>query len=416
MIRSFLIVIVAMISITSWAQQRTSSPYSFFGLGQQTFKGTIENRAMGSLRTYSDSIHINLRNPAAYGNLRLTTYSVGLVHTEIWATNGDLNETYDNTTLEYVSIGIPLGKKTAFGFGLVPFQAVGYQIGTLTEDIYTNFEGRGGLNRAYFSIGHQIYDGLSIGAEFRYNFGEENNSSSVVPNDVQFGTNETNDTDFSGVSWNLGLHYSKIWENNTELQATLVYSPESNLGALNNRTISRVSLLTDNAESLSDTQILDESSEDFKLPSELTLGIGYGKRLKWFLGVEYTNRGSSATTNRSFTPTESSFTNATSLRLGGHFTPKHNSITSYWQRATYRAGIRYEETGLNLNNTDITEFGMSFGMSIPVGQTSAFSNATIGLEYGQRGTTDNGLIKEQFFTLSLGLSLNDKWFQKLKYR
>lgn len=66
------------------AQQRTSSPYSFFGLGQQTFKGTIENRSMGGIRTYSDSIHVNLRNPASYGNLRLTTYTVGAVHTETW--------------------------------------------------------------------------------------------------------------------------------------------------------------------------------------------------------------------------------------------------------------------------------------------------------------------------------------------
>lgn len=104
------------------------------------------------------------------------------------------------------------------------------------------------------------------------------------------------------------------------------------------------------------------------------------------------------------------------MRLGGYYIPNYNSITSYWHRATYRAGIRYEETGLSLNGNDINEFGISFGMSIPVGQTSAFSNATIGFEYGQRGTTNNGLIKEDFFSLSLGLSLNDKWFQKLKYR
>lgn len=415
MIRSCLFVFVALVSLTAIAQQRTSSPYSFFGLGQQTFKGTIENRAMGSLRTYSDSIHINLRNPAAYGNLRLTTYAVGATHTETWATDGDQRDAFDNTTIEYVSVGIPLSKKAAFGFGLVPFQSVGYRIGGIEDDIYTNFEGRGGLNRAYFSLGTNVIDGLSLGAEIRYNFGEETNSSTVVFDGVQFGSNETNDSDFSGLSWNLGLHYSKILQNSREIQFAATYSPQSDITADNTRSISNVSLVGD-SEFLSNTEVLDENSQKFQLPSELTIGLGYGQRLKWFLGAEYTQRGSSVTTNRSFAPANSQFIDANSYRIGGYYIPNYNSITSYWERATYRAGFRFEESGLNINNQDITEFGISFGMSIPVGQTSAFSNANFSFEYGQRGTTTNGLIKENFFSISFGLSLNDKWFQKLKYR
>ncbi len=415
MIRSFLIVIVAFIGFNAIAQQRTSSPYSFFGLGQQTFKGTIENRAMGSIRTYSDSIHINLRNPAAYGNLRLTTYAIGATHTENWATDGTLNDSFNNTTVEYVSIGIPLSRKAAFGFGLVPFQSVGYRIGGIDDNTFTNFEGRGGLNRAYFSLGANIIEGLSIGAEVRYNFGEENNSSTVVLEGVQLGTNETNDSDFSGLSWNLGLHYSKLLSESREIQLAATYSPQSDITATNNRTISNVTLVGI-SEFLSNTQQLEESSEKFQLPSELTLGIGYGQRLKWFLGAEYTNRGTSVSTNRSFSPAATQFTDSNSYRLGGYYIPDYNSITSYWNRITYRAGIRYDETGLNINGQDITEFGMSFGMSLPVGQTSAFSNANFSFEYGQRGTTTNGLIKEDFFSISIGLSLNDKWFQKLKYR
>lgn len=415
MIRSFLIVFAVIIGFSAMAQQRTSSPYSFFGLGQQTFKGTVENRAMGSLRTYSDSIHVNLRNPAAYGNLRLTTYSIGATHTETSATDGTLEESFNNTTIEYVSIGIPISKKAAFGFGLVPFQSVGYRIGNIEDDIYTNFEGRGGLNRAYFSLGVNLIDGLSIGAEVRYNFGEENNSSTVVLEDVQFGSNETNDADFSGLSWNLGLHYTKSLPNNKELQFSTTYSPESDITATEVRTISNISLIA-GAEIPSNTQVLNESRDTFKLPSELTIGLGYGEKLKWFLGAEFTQRGTSATTNRTFTPADVRFVDASSYRLGGYFIPDYNSISSYWERLTYRAGFRYEETGLNLNGQDITEFGISFGASIPVGQTSAFSNANFSFEYGQRGTTTNGLIQENFFSISLGLSLNDKWFQKLKYR
>ncbi|PQJ31905.1 hypothetical protein BST92_08180 [Nonlabens arenilitoris] len=415
MIRSILIVLVALTCFTGMAQQRTSSPYSFFGLGQQTFKGTIENRSMGGIRTYSDSIHVNLRNPASYGNLRLTTYTVGAVHTETWAETNTASETYDNTTIEYISIGVPVSKKAAFGFGLVPFQSVGYELGTLTEDTYTNFNGEGSLNRAYFGIGYQPFEGFNIGGELRYNFGEEINSSSVVLADVQYGTNEVNETDFSGVSYNFGLHYNGKLSEKYEFQASATYSPESNITGDNNRILSTITLSGPSSEVIINSEEFDVPREKFKLPSEFSLGFGIGERLKWFAAAEYTLQGTSTTTNRSFAPATATFTDAASYKLGGYYIPDYNSISSYWKRATYRAGLRFEETGLQLNGEDITEFGISFGIGIPVGQTRAFSNANIGFEYGQRGTTSNGLVKEDFFSISLGLSLNDRWFQKRKY-
>jgi len=37
----------------------SQSPYSFYGVGVNTFKGTMDNRSMGGLNVYSDSIHLN---------------------------------------------------------------------------------------------------------------------------------------------------------------------------------------------------------------------------------------------------------------------------------------------------------------------------------------------------------------------
>jgi hypothetical protein len=79
----------------------------------------------------------------------------------------------------------------------------------------------------------------------------------------------------------------------------------------------------------------------------------------------------------------------------------------------YRAGMRFENTGLKINNESIKEFGMSFGVGIPVG--GAFSNANFGFEVGKRGTTDQNLIQENFVNFQLSLSLNDRWFEKRKF-
>lgn len=420
MIRSLVIAIVLFTSINSFAQSRTSSPYSFFGLGQQTFKGTIENRSMGSMLTYVDSVHINLRNPAAYANLRVTTYSLGAVHSKTWASTEAESASFDATTIEYVSIGIPVGRKAAFGFGLVPFNSVGYEIGNVTETLYSRFTGEGSINRAYVGLGYKITPELSIGGEFRYNFGQETNSSSVAVGGVQFGTNEVNETDFSGASFNFGLHYQKMISEELELQASAVYSPQSNLNAKNERTLSTFSVGPNLIENTVNTRESELGEQELKLPSELTFGLTIGKPRKWNLGAEYSTRGTSAITSRSFAPAGTVFKDADSYRAGGFYIPNYNSITSYWDRVVFRGGIRYEELGLELsgngiNSSDINEFGISFGLGLPIGRRNGFSNANIGVEFGQRGTQDAGLIRERFVNLSIGLSLNDVWFIKRKY-
>jgi hypothetical protein len=45
--------------------RRTSSPYSFYGIGDVRFKGTVENRSMAGVAVEQDSIHMNLENPAS---------------------------------------------------------------------------------------------------------------------------------------------------------------------------------------------------------------------------------------------------------------------------------------------------------------------------------------------------------------
>ena len=87
---------------------------------------------------------------------------------------------------------------------------------------------------------------------------------------------------------------------------------------------------------------------------------------------------------------------------------------SYWKRVVYRAGLHFENTGLEIATIEtINEFGMSFGVGLPVG--NVFSNANLGFEFGRRGTTNQNLIQENFFNFNISLSLNDRWFEKRKY-
>ena len=80
----------------------------------------------------------------------------------------------------------------------------------------------------------------------------------------------------------------------------------------------------------------------------------------------------------------------------------------------YRFGVRYTDDYLVVRGTQLNEMAVSAGFSLPVLGKYSRSRLTIGGEFGQRGTTDNGLIKEQFTTLFVGITIapdpREAWF------
>ncbi|MFZ1688569.1 MAG: hypothetical protein WAU70_14165 [Flavobacteriales bacterium] len=86
------------------------------------------------------------------------------------------------------------------------------------------------------------------------------------------------------------------------------------------------------------------------------------------------------------------------------------------RNTVYRLGMRYTNDYLVVRGTQLNEMAVSAGLSLPVLAKFSRSSITIGGEYGQRGTTDNGLIKEQFTTLFVGITIapdpREAWFVK----
>jgi len=436
MIKKLVLVFVAFITIQSYAQQGTVSPYSFYGIGSLKFKGTVENRSMGRLSIYTDSIHINLRNPASYasenlasprfnGESRPVKYTVGGGFSNLNLKSETSSAKASSATFNYLALSIPVGR-FGVGFSILPQTAVGYKLENLNDDgdLINQYKGEGGLNKVNLGVGYLIAKGLSIGVDANYNFGNIQNNIVEYSYDadgliLQYQSKEGNRSDLSGINFNLGLSYKTKINTNLELISGITYAPESNLTSNNQRIISTITINSSTGtefpvnsfEADLDAQGLKRT--DLTMPSKLSFGAGIGKPRSWFVGAEYT----SETTSKFFNPLYSSLTtkyeDAYNISLGGFFIPRYNSFNSYYKRVVYRAGLHYENTGLNINNESITEFGISFGLGLPVGDL--FSNANLGFEIGKRGTTKNNLIEENFVNFQLSLSLNDRWFQKRKY-
>jgi hypothetical protein len=66
-----------------------------------------------------------------------------------------------------------------------------------------------------------------------------------------------------------------------------------------------------------------------------------------------------------------------------------------------------------MNGYQVDDKGITLGVSIPV---SRYYNAiSLGVTAGQRGTTNNNLIRETYVTFNIAFSLHDIWFLKQLY-
>lgn len=433
MIKKLVIVFIAFFALHLTAQQGTSSPYSFYGIGTLKFKGTVENKSMGGLSIYTDSIHVNLRNPAAYvgPNLKSFNEESRPVKFAVAGSNNALNLKTNSgeaktsaATFDYLTLSFPVGK-FGVGFGLLPYTAVGYKLESTENDLVTNrYRGEGGLNKTFLGLGYLITDGLSVGIDVSYNFGNVQNS--VIEfvydsenNPVQYQTRENNRSNLSGLNYNLGISYKTMLNEKLELTTGLTYAPESTLRSNNSRSFSTIVISPLSGQEFeintieADLDANDLKTTDLTLPSRISFGAGLGEPRKWFFGAEYTFQNTKKFSNPIFSVDNTTFVNASNISLGGFLVPDYNSFSKYWKRVTYRAGLHFENTGLEINNETIKEFGISFGVGLPVG--NVFSNANLGFEIGKRGTTNQNLIQENFFNVNISLSLNDRWFQKRKY-
>ena len=419
MIRNIVFILLMLFSTVVFSQTGTASPYSFSGLGDINFGGTQVNRFMGDLDVYNDSIHVNLNNPGAYGDLKLTTYSLGLNYRTTKMTSSTDSNEIATSSLDYISIAIPT-KKFGFGFGIIPYSSVGYQLGnidnTVSPTLLNQYQGEGGVNKVFLSFGFRSFKYFTFGATLNYDFGQLRYKTLKFVDGVELGTILENKSDISGFDIKLSANVDFPLNEKLTMRAMLTYAPDAKLTSNNSRIFYTQSINSQEGN-YRDIEEIDLDSRGLaktktNLPSSFSIGAGIGKERKWFLGTQYTITNTSDFKNNFIEIPNISYADASKISLGGFYIPNYASLTSYFKRIVYRIGIRYEDTGIYVNNFGLKETGIIFGFGLPLAN---YSNINIGMEYGSRGGTTADLIEEKYWSIRVGFSLNDKWFIKRKY-
>ncbi|TXD58779.1 hypothetical protein ES044_11325 [Polaribacter sp. IC066] len=427
MIRNIVVIILLFTSVTFTAQRTSSSPYSYFGIGDQFNSATVEQSAMGGIGVaFSHYKYLNFTNPAAYADLRYTTYAFGVLNNDLTIKSVNTEQSSITTSLSYVALAFPIGDKAGFSFGMQPISTVGYSLSNalLEDDGSTSqislFEGSGGVNRFYGSFGIRVLKNISLGIEADFSFGNIENSIINQRGAVALATKYEEITQVRGGSVKLGVQYQKNLKNELVLNAGATVKLGNDLDVTGNDYLYSLTFSGVGTEFPRDTISASEIDGRFNMPLKSTFGAGIGKVDKWYAGLEYENQEAITTTGL-LASTNGAYRYGKSNRiaLGGFYLPKINSISSYWQRVTYRAGVRMQDTGLlvdgggnGANFTEIKDFGISFGLGLPL---KRLSTVNMGFEFGKRGTIENNLIEENYFNFRLSLSLTDtNWFIKRK--
>jgi hypothetical protein len=402
-----------------FSQIGTSSPYSYAGLGEVNFRGTHVNRLMGGLEVYNDSIHANLSNPSSYAKLKLTNYSLGFNYRINNMKGANETKSIASAGLNYIGVALPT-KYFGFGFGIIPYTSVGYKLSYLEsendqDDVLNVFEGEGGINKVFFSVGFNALKHFSFGVTFNYNFGRISNETGRFQDQVTLGTVLENKSSISGIDFKLASQLEIPIKDDLELQAMFSYSPQANLTSTNSRFFSTRSFSgSSNFGDDVEIDLIDFglNKTEIIIPNIISFGLGVGEERKWFAGVQYTMNSMSDFSHEFARLPEVDYQNAYQFSLGGFYIPDYSSITSYWKRIVFRMGFRHELTGIVVNNFGLKETGINFGFGLPL---AGFSNTNIGFEYVSRRSDNDNLFREKFWSFRVGFSLNDKWFIKRKY-
>lgn len=407
------------------------TPYSVYGIGDLSARGTAYNKTMGGVGIAGrDNHYINSLNPAAITarDSLAVMGDMSLILDNKYFKQGDMKSVSNVFNLGNLTVTLPIYRSSALMIGISPYSSVGYYAsypdqskiigftGTLT-DVYA---GKGSLYQLYAAAGVTFFKRLSLGAEFKYLFGNIVKDYSKTFSESEFLSNYY---DYSlilnGCTGKFGLQYEQPIGNSFRVCLGVTYTMATRLGG----TISKTVYSAESDASVNTTiDTLANRNPGVYISSEKGVGLCVNYRNQIRVEFDYTRSDWSdcnfqnvpglcvnSSSGSLFTPSL-----AQSFRLGVEYTPNRGDIRYYHKRISYRVGGYYNQEYYKIGGNNIAARGITLGATLPVFRW--YNGVTIGMELGQRGTLNDSLVRENYINFSFGVNLFDIWFQKPKYQ
>lgn len=410
---SFLLVTYT-VTYTTYAQSDFSSPYSLFGLGQESsnyFGGysALGNTGIGSRNLFS----INKSNPASITSIAPTTflYEMGLSGTYSNKQTSNSSQTNTDFNVSHLALAFQVKDYWKMNFGLVPYSKVNYEIYLKTpvegsiNYLSSIVSGSGGINEIFWGNGLKLGKKLSVGVELSALFGNIEEEELIY-----IGTTSatiTSAKNYAGVTLNAGLQYTLPTIRGAETTIGATVSLPTSLSGTEDSSATKSFTGSDS------TSILEEEDvaiDNFDLPLKVGFGISSVINNSFTINLDYKKSywSDAYTSNDTY-----KYQDQDIYGLGLEYTPTKN-LNSIWNRLKYRAGANYNSGYLVLSKQKIDNYAFSLGVGVPLSKSLYSSMLNVNYSYGKEGTINNQLIQDNYHKLSISLSLLGNWFQKEK--
>jgi hypothetical protein len=301
--------------------------------------------------------------------------------------------------------------------GLVPFTDVGYNVVVEenienTGDVITTYYGAGTISNAFIGLAFEPWPFVSIGTNLNYFFGMLNRNAEVVFLDASdfYSIQQYKSLRVSDFSFDFGAQFTIPLNNKNKIILGAIFERNPKYNAKYSD-ITQKNISSGNSVDQDTLFYMEEKDGTIEFPFMFGGGISFVKQDELEINADFYHQNWE---QAKFLGDKSKFlTDLNKFAVGAEWIPNKFSIRSFTSRIAYRVGFNYEQTYLVFNDQQINQFGISFGVGLPVYRSKSTIN--IAAELGKKGTTENNLVLENYARINLMVNLYDLWFIKRRF-
>ncbi len=382
------------------------SPYSRYGLSNVDDVGFSQNIGMGGVGIALRSpLFINPLNPASYSSRDSMSFifDAGMVGQYDMLRDSHNKQKNYRANFQYLAFSFPFAKNWGHTFGIKPYSFVGYNYAEKESlegvgEYITSYQGEGSLNQLFWGQGYSPFKNFSLGLSMSYLFGNLYHDRFIIFKDkyTQKASN-TRELSVSNFIYEFGMQYAYQLNKKSRLTLGAVFAPSIAINA----DYSEVVIAADTVQK--------KRKQDISLPSRLGFGISYNNTYRWLVSADYSIEKWESDL---FIKRQNPLGDKSKFILGAEFLDNPYS-KRFFKRLRYRMGFKYINSNIIINNEQIDEYGMTFGVGIPVGNRR--SSINFACELGRRGTLDYDLVREDYIKIHVNFAFHDLWFHKRKF-
>lgn len=398
-------------SIQSVHAQNNTSPYSIIGIGDIEKSSFDRSSGMGHAGlALSSKQFFYQANPAAFSSIdeHFFYFETNARYKSVNYTGTPISDpTQSNSTdlqIKKIVLAIKPLPKWALSFGLMPYSTANYsfnaqknvQGSNIAADAY--YQGSGSTNQAFLTNSFNISKNFSVGLQASYLFGQLKETETLSDGVTDSVLNTTRNIYLGAPYFKLGAQYKAKINKNWGLGLGATITNKADFTADYN-------LLVQNGNSILINKEYQRANY-FSVPVTYAGGFALNYKNAYTFAADYTYQGWGSLNYKGI---NYSLVNSQRISAGVEYSKKVSYLDQQYERYFLQAGFYYNDSYLRIAGNQLTDYGATIGAGIQLTSTLGLQGA---IEIGKTGTTDNGLIKENYSQFNLTISYRDFWIPR----